>query len=149
MNALAKKQAFNAAAEKFIQHQEKVPKIDQEGFTLFMEMLRHAPDRLQRTIMLGAGRDGLLPVVVTKPPAGKTYWDWTFSADDFYERLQESEGKDGFDLKLKNFQDACQSEGVRQPPVAPRYPTVKPDPEAAQQEAWNLFLKLQGKGPAS
>ena len=139
-------EAFNTAAHKFVQFQEKGPVANNEGLALFMEMLKVAPERVRQTIMLGASRDGLLPMVVTKPPIGKTYWGWVFSADDFYERMQDEYNKESFDLKLKSFQDACTIEGVDPSPLIQRYRANMPDADGAKKDAFALFDKLTGKG---
>lgn len=149
MNHTENIQAFNAAAQKFLQFQEKGPVDNTEGMTLFMDMLRVAPHRVRQTLMLGASRAGLLPLALTKPPIGKTYWDWVFSADDFYERLQDADSKESFELRLKSFQDACKSEGVNPAPLVQRYSTTRPDAVGAQKEAGALLAKLAGKGGAS
>ncbi len=139
--------AFNAAAQKFMQFQEKgEPVATQEGVELFMAMLKIAPQRVRQVIMLGGSRDGLLPMKLTKPPIGKTYWDWVFSADDFYERMQDDENKLGFDLKLKSFQDACKAEGIDPSQQIQRYRASKPDADEAEKTAWALFDRLTGKG---
>jgi hypothetical protein len=125
-------QAFNAAAEKFVQIFEAAGRsATQEGAEAYIAMMKLAPDRIRSLFMMGGQRDGLIPMAVTRPPAGQSYWDWVYSPADARQRLLACTTQPSIDMARQLLKDACKAAGVSMAPysVPPATPVQVASPE--------------------
>lgn len=112
-------QAFNTAAEKFVQlFEASGTSATQEGVAAYMAMMKLAPERIRTLFMLGGQRDGLIPMAVTRPPAGHSYWDWVYSPADAHQRLLACTTQPSIDMARQLLKDACKAAGVSMAPYS-------------------------------
>lgn len=105
--------AFNSAAEKFVQIFETAGKgATQEGAEAYIAMMKCAPERIRALFLMGSQRDGLIPMAVTRPPAGQSYWDWVYSPADAHQRLLACTTQASIDMAQQLLKDACKASGV-------------------------------------
>lgn len=110
---------FNAAAEKFVQLFEAAGGVaTQEGGRAWIAMMKVAPERIRTLVLLGGQRDGLIPMEVTRPPVGTSYWEWVYSPADIEQRLTtlKPTASDGSMREL--LKDACKAAVASAAPYA-------------------------------
>jgi hypothetical protein len=104
---------FNAAAEKFVQFFERGDGATEEGKVAFMTMMHAAPERIRKMLQIGLSRGmQLLPFEITRPPVGKSYWDWVYSPADIQKRAQECKAQSNLDEMAAFLKDSCKASGV-------------------------------------
>jgi hypothetical protein len=114
-------QAFNAAAENFVRVFDSVGgKATQASVEAWAAMMKLAPERIRTMVALGASRDGTVPMLVTRPPIGESFWGWVYSPPDIYKRLMEcGSGSARADL-IVLLRATCEASGV-DPALYPVY----------------------------
>lgn len=138
MNYSIQIQSFNSAAEKFVQFFERGEYATQAGKAAFMAMMKLAPKRVHNMLLLGMKRNtGLLPMAVTRPPEGMSFWEWVYSPADIHQRLLACTTPSAMDEMRHLLQDVCKGAGVSitQYPIPP-----KNAPEPVAQPSYDARL---------
>lgn len=104
---------FNAAAEKFVVLFELGSAASEDGKLAFMNMMYAAPERIRKMLQISTQRGAtLLPMEVTRPPEGKTYWDWVYSPSDIQRRFQTCKTQSQREEMALLLKDTCKASGV-------------------------------------